>query len=69
YVLGKQFLKAGTAIGALIREAEFAQSKADSISKLSIALKESNETTYWISLLKDSNYINQETTNAIYFYF
>ncbi|MDY0142448.1 MAG: four helix bundle protein [Bacteroidales bacterium] len=69
YVLGKQFLKAGTAIGALIREAEFAQSKTDFISKLSIALKESNETTYWISLLKDSNYINQETTNAIYFYF
>jgi four helix bundle protein len=57
YVLGKQLLKSGTAIGALVREAEFAQSKADFISKLSIALKESNETIYWISLLRDSEYL------------
>jgi len=52
YLLGKQLLKSGTAIGALIREAEFAQSKADFISKLSIALKDSNETDYWLSLLE-----------------
>lgn len=57
FVLSKQMLRSGTAIGALIREAEYAQSKADFISKLSIALKEANETAYWISLLKDSDYI------------
>ena len=57
YVLSKQLLKAGTAIGALVREAEFAQSKADFISKMSIALKESNETEYWLLLLRDSDFI------------
>ena len=65
YVLSKQLLKAGTAVGALLREAEFAQSKADFISKLSIALKESNETAYWISLLKDSDYLPQETASNL----
>ena len=62
YVLSRQLLKAGTFIGALVHEAEYAQSKPDFISKLSIALKESNETTYWISLLRDSDYI--ETLKA-----
>ena len=61
FIISKQFLKAGTAIGALVREAEFAQSKPDFISKLSIALKEANESDYWISLLKDSGYITIET--------
>jgi four helix bundle protein len=60
YVLSKQILKSGTAIGALIREAEFGQSKADFINKLSISLKEANETEYWLSLLHDSAYINKE---------
>lgn len=58
YVLSKQILRSGTAIGALIREAEFAQSKSDFVHKLSIALKEANETDYWICLLKDTNYIS-----------
>jgi four helix bundle protein len=58
YVLSNQLLRAGTAIGALIREAEYAQSRADFISKMSIALKEANETDYWIMLLRDSEYIN-----------
>ena len=48
YVLSKQNLRSGTAIGALVREAEFGQSKADFISKLSISLKEANETEYWL---------------------
>jgi len=61
YVLSKQFLKAGTAPGALIREAEYGQSKPDFISKMSIALKEANECDYWTNLLKDSDYISQET--------
>ncbi|MGC4037755.1 MAG: four helix bundle protein [Chitinophagaceae bacterium] len=61
YILSKQLLRSGTAIGALIREAEFAQSRADFISKMSISIKEANETLYWLSLLKDSNYIVAET--------
>lgn len=51
YVLTRQFLRSGTAIGALVREAEHAQSKADFINKMSVALKEANETDYWIDLL------------------
>ena len=58
YVLSKQLLRSGTAVGALIREAEFAQSKKDFINKMSISLKEANETAYWIDLLKDTNYID-----------
>ncbi len=49
YVLSKQVLRSGTAIGALIREAEFGQSKADFVNKMSISLKEANETEYWLS--------------------
>lgn len=55
-------IRSGTAIGALVREAEFAQSKADFINKMSISLKEANETLYWISLLKNANYIAEETS-------
>lgn len=51
YSICRQLLRSGTAIGALVAEAEFAQSRADFISKLSIALKEANETKYWISLI------------------
>ena len=58
FVLSRQVLRSGTAIGALIREAEFAQSKADFVNKMSIALKEANETDYWISILKDTDYIS-----------
>lgn len=60
YILSRQIMRSGTSIGALIREAEFAQSKADFINKMSVALKEANETLYWISLLKDSSYIDNE---------
>jgi len=59
FVLSKQILRSGTSIGALVREAEFAQSRPDFIHKLSIALKEANETDYWISLLKDTGYISE----------
>lgn len=58
YVLSKQLLRSGTAIGSLYREAEHAESKADFIHKLSIALKECNETTYWLELLCETNYIS-----------
>jgi len=65
YVLSKQILRSGTSIGALIREAEFAQSKSDFIHKLSISLKEANETAYWIDLLHDTEYINKKMYNDI----
>ena len=58
FVLSKQMLRSGTSIGANIREAEHAQSKADFIHKLSIALKEANETEYWLDLLFQSGYLN-----------
>ena len=56
FVLSKQLLKSGTAIGALVKEAEHAQSKADFIHKMNIALKEANETEYWLMLLIESEY-------------
>ena len=60
FVMYKQMLRSGTAAGALIREADFAQSKADFINKLSIALKEANETQYWLELLFKTNFLNTE---------
>ncbi len=60
YVLSKQVLRSGTAVGALIREAEFGQSRADFVNKMSISLKEANETEYWLSLLKDTAFISEE---------
>lgn len=60
FVMSKQLLRSGTAIGALIREAEFGQSRADFINKLSIALKEANESYYWLELLHRTNYISDE---------
>ncbi|NBU82544.1 MAG: four helix bundle protein, partial [Flavobacteriaceae bacterium] len=56
FVLSKQLLRSGTSIGANVRESEHAQSKADFIHKLSIALKEANETEYWIDLLFETKY-------------
>jgi len=65
YILTKQILRSGTSIGALIREAEFAQSEADYINKFSIALKEANETDYWLLLLKDTDYIEIKMFDSI----
>ena len=65
YVLSKQILRSGTAIGALVREAEFGQSRADFTSKMSIALKEANETDYWLNLLKDTNFLNEKMFQSI----
>jgi len=63
YVLSKQILRSGTAIGALVSESKFAQSKADFINKMYVALKEANETKYWIKLLHDSDFIPEKTFN------
>ena len=57
-----QFLRSGTSIGANVREAFYAHSKADFIAKLQIALKECAETEYWIELLKESGYYNDKET-------
>jgi four helix bundle protein len=59
FVLSKQVLRSGTSIGANVRESEHAQSKADFIHKLSISLKEANETEYWLNLLYETKYITQ----------
>jgi four helix bundle protein len=66
YILSKQVLRSGTAIGALIRESQYAQSKADFIHKLSIALKEANETDYWLELLFQSGYLEEKSYVSIH---
>lgn len=63
YVMSKQLLRSGTAIGALIREAEHAESKADFLHKMNIALKEANETCYWLLLLYKGGYIAESEFN------
>ncbi len=65
YILSKQVLRSGTAVGALVREAEFGQSKDDFIHKLSISLKEANESAYWISLLFDTDYIDNSMYRSL----
>ena len=65
YVLSKQILRSGTSIGALVKEAEQAQSKADFLNKINISLKEANETEYWLMLLKESRYIDEKQYNSI----
>src|SRR5690242_15311276 len=66
YVISQQILKAGTAIGALIREAEFAESRKDFNHKLTIGLKEANESVYWIELLFATNFINKEMFDSMH---
>ncbi len=65
YVISKQVLRSGTSVGALICEAEYAQSKPDFIHKLSIGLKEANETYYWLRLLHEGGYITEIMFNSM----
>jgi four helix bundle protein len=65
FVLFKQVLRSGTAVGALIKEAEFGQSKPDFINKMNVALKEANETEYWLMLLKDTGFIDDDAYKGI----
>ncbi len=65
YGLINQIFRSGTAIGALVSEAAYAQSPADFISKLSIALKECNETLYWLNILKDIEYLIENEFESI----
>ncbi|MCR5159291.1 MAG: four helix bundle protein [Prevotella sp.] len=66
YVLSKQVLRSGTSIGANVRESVNAQSRMDFINKLNIALKEANETEYWLELLHESDYLNEDEFTSIY---
>ena len=66
YVLSKQVLRSGTSIGANIRESVNAQSRMDFINKLNIALKEANETEYWLELLYESDYLDEMQFESIY---
>ena len=65
YVMSKQLLRSGTSIGANIREAQNAQSDADFIHKLSISQKETDETLYWLELLKETEYISEIEFNSL----
>lgn len=66
FVLSKQVLRSGTAIGAMIREAEQAESKADFVHKLSIALKDANESEYWLLLLHRTDYLETAAFDSIH---
>ena len=66
YVLSKQLLRSGTSIGANVAEANGAISTADFSAKISISYKESLETKYWLSLLKDANYITMDNFNSLH---
>lgn len=64
-VMSKQFLRSGTSIGANCAEAEFAQSRADFLSKYSIALKEASECRYWIEIMIESNVVSENKFNKM----
>jgi len=64
-ILTSQLVRSGTSVGANIREAKYAHGTADFISKMQIALKEANETGYWLELLYKTNYIGEEQYNFL----
>ena len=66
YVLSKQLLRSGTSIGANVAESQQAQSRADFISKLEIALKETTETKYWLRLMKETGYLSESEFESIF---
>ena len=66
YVVSQQILRAGTSVGALIREAEFAESRKDFMHKLYIGLKEANESIYWLELLYATDYINKKMFESMH---
>lgn len=66
YVLSKQILRSGTSVGAMVRESEHAQSRADFIHKLSISQKEINETLYWLELFQATHYLSAEEFTSIH---
>ena len=65
YGMINQVFRSGTAIGALVSEATYAQSPADFINKLSVALKECNETNYWLNIPRDTEYLNEQEFESL----
>lgn len=65
FILSKQLLRCGTSVGAMKREAEHSESKADFIHKMAIAQKEINETIYWLELMKITDYLSQTAFDSI----
>lgn len=65
FVLSKQLLRSGTSVGAMVREAEHAETKKDFILKMTIAQKEINETMYWLELLQQTQYLNNEQFESV----
>jgi len=65
FVLSKQVLRSGTSVGALLREAEHGESKADFVHKLAIAQKEINETIYWLELMCEASYISTKEFESL----
>lgn len=66
YIVSKQLLRSGTAIGAILAEAEFGQTKADFAHKISLSLKEANETKYWLRLLSKTKTIERKEFDHVY---
>jgi len=66
FILTRQILRSGTSIGAMVREAEHAESKKDFIHKMAIGLKEANETRYWLDLLHKSEYLEKDIYLALH---
>lgn len=66
YILSKQLLRSGTSIGANVKEAIRGQSKPDFYAKMNISLKEASETEYWLGLLHESDYIDDNGFESIY---
>jgi len=65
YIMSKQILRSGTSVGANVAEGVRGQTKADFYAKMCIALKESSETSYWLDLLHETNYLSDERFNYL----
>ena len=65
YIISKQIYRSGTSVGANVRESKHAQSDADFLSKMSIAYKEADETDYWLNLLHDNGYLNDDQFESL----
>lgn len=66
FIMSKQLMRSGTSVGANVREAANAQSPADFIHKLSVAQKECDETLYWIELMRETGYLNDDEFSSIH---
>ena len=65
YILSKQLLRSGTSVGAMVREAEHAETRKDFLHKMAVAQKEINETIYWLDLLKETDYLTAQQHESI----